>query len=164
MPVYSATFFTGSIATSGDNDLFDITAPSAADTRSMLLIREIAIGQFSEGAETPDEMLSIRLIRGFTVAGGGSAITPVNLDPRSRAANTTVKGVSTTLANTGTTELLVADTLNVRAGWLHRPPDRRGCILLSPGQRLVARISAPADVIDKVNGTLIFEELGAAAP
>jgi hypothetical protein len=158
MPVFSATF--NAVNVTAAQDVFEIAAP--AD--SMVLIREIVLGQYSDAGDAQDELLSILLIRGHTTTGsGGSTPTPVNFYPRSRAALSTVKCNDTGVAANGTTATLVADAFNVRAGWVHRPPDRRGCIVLDKGQRLVARITAPVDALT-MNGTLIFEEVGDNQP
>ena len=56
---------------------------------------------------------------------------------------------------------LLADSWNVAGGWRYYPvPDER--IVLEKDQRLVVRISAPADAIT-LNGTLVFEEIGKTA-
>jgi hypothetical protein len=56
---------------------------------------------------------------------------------------------------------LLADSWNVQAGWRYLPvPEER--LVLERDQRLVVRISAPADEIT-LNGTLVFEEIGCPA-
>jgi hypothetical protein len=68
---------------------------------------------------------------------------------------------NTVVAADGAPVTLVADSFNVQAGWRHLPvPEER--IVLEAGQRLVARITAPADEIT-LNGTLVFEEIGRPA-
>ena len=55
---------------------------------------------------------------------------------------------------------LLADTFNAQIGWPTTTPEER--IVLERDQRLVVRISAPADPIT-LSGTLVFEEIGAPA-
>jgi hypothetical protein len=74
---------------------------------------------------------------------------------------------NTTVANTGTPDELISDTMNIAAGWWWEAPrDRDGRvqgIQVKPSQRLVVRITAPADALT-MNGTLVFEELGLMIP
>jgi hypothetical protein len=56
---------------------------------------------------------------------------------------------------------LLADGWNVQAGWRFYPvPDERP--VLEREQRLVMRISAPADAVT-LNAILVFEDIGAPA-
>ena len=92
MTVFSAAF--SAVAISVAQDLFEIVAPS--DSRVRLL--EIDIGQYSDiGGATADlaaaeqEIISLTIHRGHTVSGsGGSTVTPVNVNPYSRAAGATL--------------------------------------------------------------------------
>lgn len=157
MTTFTAAF--SAVAVSAAQDLFEIVSASNDRVR----IREIRLGQYSDFGDAQAEILSITLIRGFTVSGsGGSSVTPANIHPWSRAARTTVEANNTTVANTGTTETLIADTFNVAAGWWYLP-DEEEMIWLSPSTRLVVRTTAPADPLT-MNGTIVFEEMGMVAP
>ena len=166
MPVFTATF--SAVAVSAAQDVFEIVA----HTTTRIRIRKIFIGQYSDAGDAAAEMLSVQVIRGYTVTGsGGSAVTPANLQPWSRASVATVAANNTTVANSGTPAILISETFNVQAGWLWSPsqidPRRGGSlddefIYLAPGSRLVVRITIPADAIT-MNGTLVFEELAKPA-
>lgn len=162
MPVFTATF--SAIAVTAAQDVFELVAPANARVR----VRKIFIGQYSDAGDAAAEMLSVQVIRDYTVAGsGGAAVTPANLQPWSRAAGASVARNNTTVANTGTPLVLIAETFNVQAGWLwapsppdprHRPSYDDEYIYLEAGSRLVVRITAPVDSIT-MNGTLVFEEI-----
>lgn len=162
MAIYSATFV--AVAVSAAQDLFEIVAPSD----SYVMIREIRVGQYSDFGDAQAEILSIQVIRGHgTTGSGGAANTPVNWSPATGAlaATSTVATNNTTVAATGAGAplVLVADTMNVAAGWWWEAPrDREGRVRgfeIKGGQRLVVRITAPADALT-MNGTLVFEEVG----
>lgn len=160
MAIFSATFT--AVAVTAAQDVFEILAPSD----SYVLIRDIRIGQYSDFGDAQAEILSVQVIRGYATTGsGGSAVTPVNWSPASgaRAATSTVAANNTTVATTGTPLTLVSDTMNVAAGWwFEAPGDRDGKVQglqVLPSQRLVVRITAPADSLT-MNGTLVFEEVG----
>jgi hypothetical protein len=139
MAIFTATF--SAVAATAAQDVFEIVAPDAGDAAA--------------------ELLSVLLIRAYTVSGsGGSSVTPANISGHSAAiaAGSTVEANNTTVANTGTPITLLADAWNVQVGWRYLPlPEER--IILEKSQRLVCRITAPADSIT-LNGTLVFEEIG----
>ncbi len=72
------------------------------------------------------------------------------------AAASAVERNNTTLALNGTGAVLISDTFNVASGWWYRPTEDER-ILLDRSQRLVVRITAPADAIT-MNSTIVFEE------
>jgi hypothetical protein len=160
MAIYSATF--SAVGVTAAQDVFEIAAPSD----SYVMIREIRIGQYSDFGDAAAEILSVLVIRNHTTTGsGGSAVTPVNWQPVTGGltATSTVAANNTTVATSGTTATLISDTMNVAAGWWWEAPrDRQGKVQglqIKPSQRLVVRITAPADSLT-MNGTLVFEELG----
>lgn len=160
MSFFTATF--SAVAVSAAQDVFEIVAHAS----SRVSICEISLGQYSDAGEAEAELLSIQVIRGFTTTGsGGAAVTPANLSPWSRAAVTTVARNNTTVAQDGTGVTLISDVMNVQAGWAYRPqydplnPTTDERIWLAPGDRLVVRITAPADAVT-MNGTIKFEEVG----
>ena len=158
-PVYAATF--SAVAVTAAQDLFEITAPAT----SRVLIRGIRIGQYSDAGDAAAGLLSILLIRGYTASGsGGTSATPVNLGgwAGAAAASSSVEVNNTTVANTGTPATLLADSLNVQGGWQYYPAPHDH-IILDYSQRLVVRITAPADSLT-MNGTLLFQEIGKDAP
>ena len=161
MTVFTAAF--SAVAITAAQDLFEIVAP--ADSRVRLL--EIDIGQYTDFGDAAAEILSIAIHRGHTVSGsGGSTVTPANLMPYGRAYGGTVEANNDTVATTSGV-LLWATGWHLQAGFIWRPiendvravvPFRRH-IVLKPSQRLVIRITAPADSIT-TNGSILFEEIG----
>ena len=126
------------VSVSAAQDLFEIRP---ADDKPCVL-HALFIGQYSDAGDAQDELLSLRIVRGFTSTGsGGSTPTPTPMNPSDAAA-----GFS-------------ADTFNVRAGYqMIWTPEMRPQV----GQgntSLVVRITAPADAVT-LNATIYLEELG----
>jgi hypothetical protein len=154
--MFSAAFT--AVAVAAAQDLFEIVAHAT----SRVKLKEIRIGQYSDAGDAAAEMLSVQVIRGFTTSGsGGSAVTPRNLEPWSRAAVSVVEANNTTVAQDGTGSVLVADSFNVANGWWWKPEADEEIYIdnTSPDNRLVVRITAPADSLT-MNGTVVFEEYG----
>lgn len=155
MAVFTSTF--AAVAVTAAQDVFEITAPAT----SKIAIREVRIGQYSDAGDAAAELLSVQIIRGYTVSGsGGSAGTSNPVAGHSGAITSTaaIETNNTTVANTGSPVIMIADAFNVQAGWIYVPdPDER--ITIAVSTRLVVRITAPADSIT-MNGTLVYEEIG----
>lgn len=150
---YVAAF--SAVAVSAAQDLFEFVTPATC----RLELDGLDLGQYSDAADAEDELLSLSVIRGFTTSGsGGGTITPAPAHPYDRAAVTVVERNNTTVATTGTTELLLATSFHVLEPLTWRPPKPIG---LKPSTRLVVRLSAPADAIT-FNGTAYFRELAKA--
>jgi hypothetical protein len=151
--MYAATF--GAVAVAAAQDVFEIVAPST----KTVVIHEIALEQSSDAGDAEAELLRIQAIRGFTTSGsGGSSVTPAPLEGGNAAAGSSVEANNTTVATTGTTATLFDRAFNVQIGFFWQPtPECR--IVLSPSQRLVVRIPAPADSLT-MHGTMVFEETG----
>lgn len=153
MAVFTATF--NAVAITAAQDLFEIVASS---TRR-IVIHEMAIGQYTDFGDAAAEILSVLIMRGHTTTGsGGSAVTPANVRSNSGAESctATVAKNNTTVATGGSPETLRAEAWNVQAPYIHSPgADER--IELDAGERLVFRITAPADSIT-TNATVTFEE------
>ncbi len=152
--LFSATF--SAVAVTAAQDVFEITSPSTKRVR----IHDIRLGQYSDAGDAQAEILSVLIIRGYTVSGsGGSSVTPANVISDSvKVAASTVEANNTTVANTGTAVTLLADAWNVQAGAWIAPVLDRTAFVIGPSTRLVVRITAPADSLT-MNGTMIFEEL-----
>jgi hypothetical protein len=158
MAIFSAVVTGAAVAAA--QDVFEIVAGPATRVR----LHEIRLGQTSDFGDAAAEGLSVTLVRGFTTAGsGGGAVTPANLFGHASAvpATSTVKRNNTTLAQDGTGATILSDAWNVADGWRYEPLNGQMPIL-EKGQRLVVRISAPADEIT-LNATLLFEEIGDVA-
>jgi hypothetical protein len=155
LSVFSATF--SAVAVSAAQDLFEIVAP--ADSK--VAIREIRFGQYTDAGDAAAEILSLLVIKGYTVSGsGGSTLTPANRQGHTGAATstTTVEANNTTVANTGTAVTVMADAWNVQVPYLYIP-DPAERIVINKGERCVVRVTIPADSIT-MNGTIVFEEVG----
>lgn len=161
--LYVATF--AALAVSAAQDVFEIVAPSD----SVIEIWDFRLGQYSDFGDAQAEILSVQFIRGHTVAGsGGAAATPEPLVPGGRASGATVVTNNTTVATGGSPKVLLADVMNIQAGYWYYPaipnypnqlPSFNERFKLAKSQRGVFRITAPADALT-MNGTLLFKELG----
>lgn len=151
--VYHSAF--PAVAASAAQDVFEIVAGSSVPET---IINYIEIGQYTDFGDAAAEILSVSLIKAYTTSGsGGGTITPAPLRTGAAAASATVERNNTTVASAGTPITLYAGAFNIQAGWIwDRPPSER--IILNAGERLVVRISAPADSIT-MNGVLIHEEI-----
>ncbi len=161
--IYTAPF--SAVAVTAAQDVFELVAPS--DLR--VAIHDIKLGQYTDFGDAAAEILSVIVTRGFTTAGsGGGTITPVPIrSTTSMPARSTVLRNNTTVAQDGTGLNLIADAFNIAAGWSlrdalggvfdNRDINVRRTIVIKPAERLVVRITAPADSLT-MNGTLIFEE------
>jgi hypothetical protein len=150
-PLFAATLV--AVAVTAAQDVFEIVAPSD----KMLTIREVLLGQYTDAGDTAAEILSVTIIRGFTVAGtGGASVTPASLRGGGGTSTATVLRNNTTVANTGTTATLRSEAWNIQAPYIYSPEEEER-IIMAPGERLVVRITAPADSIT-LNGTLVYEE------
>lgn len=150
---YAVTF--NAVAITAAQDLMEI---SPADDKPIEIVG-IVIGQYTDAGDAQDEMLSLRLMRGFTASGsGGGAFTAIPLLPADSAAGFAAEINNTTVANTGTAVDLLNDSFNVRAGYqIWFPPECRP----SAGQgntTIVLRITAPSDSVT-TNGTIYVREV-----
>lgn len=145
---YSGSF--NAVSVSAAQDLFEVTAPS---THRVCILKAV-FGQYSDFGDSQAELISITVLRGYTVSGsGGSPVTLVKTKSWGVVANSAVEANNTTVANTGTPETLWADTFNVAAGWWLPYP-----IWLEASERVVFRITAPADALT-MNGSLLLDEV-----
>ena len=158
--LFSATF--SAIGVAAAQDLFEIVAPAT----SRVLIHQIEFGQYSDFGDAQDELLSILIMRGHTTGGSGGATVPAenlaNFESWGRDPTATVKRNNTTVASAGSPETVYATAFNVRAGFLWPSAALsylRQPITLEASERLVVRVTAPADSLT-TNGTLVFEETG----
>ena len=95
-PVYVLTF--SAIAVSAAQDVFEL---NVASTLRGAYLREVRIGQYSDAGDAAAELLSVLVIKGYTVSGsGGAAVTPTPIDARSAAAaSTACREFTTYLSN-----------------------------------------------------------------
>lgn len=153
LAVFTKTFV--AVAITAAQDLFEFVPP--ADKR--LILRGAYLNQYTDFGDAQAEILSVTIIRGFTVAGSGGTAAAVakNLKSGSAASGTLVALNNTVLASGGAPDTPIADAWNVAAGWVYLPPASERPTF-APAERGVIRINAPADSLT-VNGTLIFEEI-----
>jgi hypothetical protein len=153
--IYSVTF--SATAVTAQVDLFEIRP---ADDKPIEVIG-LFLGQSSDAGDTQAELLGYSVIRGFTTSGsGGGTPTPAPLNRSDTAAGFSAETLNTTLANTGTTATLHADTFHVAAGeklWL---PEGCEWEASQADTSLVVRLAAaPGDSLT-MSGTLYVREQG----
>lgn len=150
---YSVTF--DAVAVSAAQDLFEVNAPADC----IVVLRSVFLGQTSDVGDASSESLKIQIIKGHATSGsGGSAATPTKLETGFAAAGSSCEVNNTTIASTGTATVHHQDVWNTQLPYQYRPTPEE-YIVLSPSERLVVRIPAPADAIT-MSGTLNFEEIG----
>jgi hypothetical protein len=160
MPIFTATIVAQAVTLACD--IFEITSPSTSRIR----IREIRLGQYTDFGDAAAEILSVQVIRGHRVAGsnaGPTTVTPRNIHGWAGAptdAASVIRAYDTGVAtDTGSgAQVLISDAWNVQAGWWYYPPEEE-MIILETSQRLVVRLSVPADALT-LNGTLVYEIIG----
>lgn len=139
----------------GDHDLFEITP---ADEHPCL-VYGLFLSQNTELQEAQEEQLRLRVIRGHTTSGNGTAATPAPLDPGDAAASFTAETVASTIASVGTTVNLHSDSWPVRAGYGLWLPEGSEWKVTQDQTTLVVRLMAgPADDLN-ASGTLYVAEL-----
>lgn len=154
---YAVSF--SAVAVSAAQDLFELTAPANGAAR--IRLHQVNLVQTSDVASADSEVLRVSLLRyssASTSGSGGSAPTPAPLESGDPAATFAAEVNNTTQATGGTSVTLVEDGFNVLGGAalaLAIPPDRRPSAV--NGERLVVRITAPADALT-MSGTVIVEE------
>ncbi len=93
----------------------DLIALASADDIP-IKIRAIRWWQTSDVGDAQDEVITLQLVRGNTVAGSnGSTFTPVPKNPKDAAASFTARVGDTTAASSGTTTIPYQSGANVRA-------------------------------------------------
>lgn len=141
-------------------DVFEI-AP--ADDKPVF-IEELTMWQTSDFGDAQDEVIGLEIIRGFTTSGSGGSAAPIigKVDsPGGTAASFTAECRNTTLATTGTTDVLHMDGWNVRAPYIWTPPSddwRPYCTQAQTGI-YVRLLAAPVDAIT-MNASMLVREMG----
>lgn len=153
--IYTVIF--SAVAVTAQVDLFEIRPADDKPVEIMGLF----LGQSSDFGDAQAELLAYSVIRGFTTSGsGGSTPTPAPLNRSDTAAGFSAETLNTTLATTGTTATLHADTFHVSAGeklWL---PEGCEWEASQADTSIVVRLAAaPADSLT-MSGTLYVREQG----
>lgn len=152
--MYTAVF--NGVNVTVQQDLFELTAPATA----ALYLHSVEITQSSEVGDAQEEGLNILIKRGATTSGsGGTAPTPVPLDPGTTAFGGAVEANNTTKATLGTIVTLYAGNWNVRGPFLYLPPPEDRIAIPPSGRLTVELATTPADVIT-MSGTLVFHSIG----
>jgi len=135
-------------------DFFEVNCPADA----VLRILSCRIGQRSDVGDAAAEMLPVVISKATGTAGsGGSTPTAALHGTGTVAFGGTVEANNTTQA--GTTTQILADTFNIRAGWLYQPTELE-MIWMSPSEVLVVELPvAPNDELT-MSGSLTFEVFG----
>ena len=152
--VYSVNF--ENVAVAAAQDFFEI---SPADDHPVRILG-LFLSQSTELGDAAEEMLRIQILRGHSTGGsGGSAQTPVPIDPGDPAAGFAAEVNNTTIASAGTALIAHSESFNVRVGmatwWVPEcaPKANQG------NTTIVVRLLAnPADSVT-MGGTLYVEEL-----
>lgn len=152
--VYSVNF--EGVAVTAAQDFFELTP---ADDKPIRLLG-MFLSQSTEIGDAQDEMLRVQVLRGHSTSGsGGSAATPIPIDPSSPAAGVAAEVNNTTIASSGTAVILHSESFNVRAGLGHWWIPECAPIANQGNTTIVVRLLAnPADSVT-MNGTLYVEEL-----
>jgi hypothetical protein len=135
-------------------DAIELTEPGTG----MILVRRVFMWQTTDLGDAAEEVLRVEWIRGHTTSGSGgqtAVITPLHtLDG---AATFLAELLNTTIATAGTPLSLAPQGWNIRIPLdILYPPGEY--ISARDGQRLVFRVSAPADAIT-VNCSCLVEQL-----
>lgn len=152
--VYAVSF--EGVAVTAQVDFFELTP---ADDKP-IAIHGLFLSQSSDVGDAAEEILRVKIIRGHATGGsGGSAPTPVPLDPNDAAAGCAAETNNTTIASTGTAVDLYADAFNIRSGLATIfPPEMRPMASQANTTIVVRLMAAPADSLT-MSGTIYFEEL-----
>jgi hypothetical protein len=153
--MYAVTF--EAVAVTASQDFFELIP---ADDKPIAL-HGLVLSQSSDTGDAAEEILRLKVIRGHATSGsGGTAPTPVALDPAGAAAGTAAEVNNTTIASTGTAVDVLADTFNIRSGYQFwwTPETRPKCSQANGVSIAVRLMAAPADSLT-MSGTLYFEEL-----
>lgn len=153
--IYTVPF--SAVAVTVQVDLFEIRP---ADDKPVEILG-LFIGQSSDVGDAAAEILGYTVIRGFTTSGsGGATPTPTPLNRSDTAAGFSAETCNTTLATTGTTATVHADTFHIASGeklWL---PEGCEWEASQADTSIVVRLAAaPADSLT-MSGTLYVREQG----
>jgi hypothetical protein len=155
--IYTVAFAATTVANaSGDVDWFEI---SPADDKPIEIVGMV-IATTSELAEAQEEWIPFQILRGHTTSGsGGSAATPVALNPGDPAAAFAAEVLNTTVASTTTPLICFADAYQVRIGYQVWFPDRCGPMASQANTTVVVRQMAAVTDDVTTTGTLFVREV-----
>jgi len=155
--LYTAPF-TGLAIAATTTDVFEINAA----TNRPVELAAVFIGQTTEVATNvgEDEFLAYRIARGNTTSGtGGTAVTPVPIEPNDNPATPfAFEFGNTTAASGGTATDVYIDVMNVRTGLQLIFPAGFGPRAINGSFVVMRLITTPADSIT-FHGTAVVREL-----
>lgn len=153
--IFTVSF--AAVAVTGAVDLFEVTP---ADDKPIQILGFV-IGQTSDPGDVQAEQIGYSIVRGNTTSGsGGTSTTPRNLARPGTTSSFTAETCNTTQAASGTTQVLVADVVNVQAGEKVWFPEGLEPQASQSDTSLTLRLAAaPADSLT-MHGTLYVRELG----
>jgi hypothetical protein len=156
--LYTVTFDNVSVGTAAQ-DLFELSPADDKPIRIHGLVLS-NVGGTADAGDAQEELVRINILRGFTTSGsGGTAPTPVPLNPNDTAAGFAAEVNNTTVANTGTSTTPFSDGWNVRIPYqMFFTPETQIQASQANTTIVVRSSSTLADAIS-VSGTLFVEEL-----
>ena len=149
------TYAITSATTAAPTAAFDALEITLATGMGKLL--RVYLWQTSDLGDAAEEVLRVEVIRGHATSGAAGQTTVIApLNPSDTAATFAAELLNTTLATTDNPVGLGVRGWNIRTDldWLF-PPGQEPCIRTT--ERLVVRVSAPADAIT-VNCSALFEQ------
>lgn len=156
--IYAVVFENVSVGTAAQ-DLFEI---SPADDKPCIVHGLILanVGGTADAGDAQEELIRLTVKRGHTTGGsGGSAFTPLALNPDDPAAGFAAEINNTTVASAGTAVNLLADGWNVRVPYqMFWTPETRPIVKQGQVTLVVRSESTLADAIT-MSGTLYVEEV-----
>lgn len=155
--MYAVSFENVSI--SAAQDFFEI---SPADDKPCIVHGLLLAnsGGVNDAGDAEEEFLRLQILRGHSTGGsGGTAPTPVPLNPADSAAGFAAEVNNTTIASAGTAVTLLSDGINIRIPYVWIPTPECRPVVTQANTTLVVRLNAaPADSV-LMSGTLYVEEL-----
>lgn len=153
---YTVTFSAATItSTLGDHDFFELAA--VAD--KPIEIVAFSISNKSEVKDAEEEMVDLRIVRGNTTSGNGTAATPRALDPLDPAATFAAETVASTPASAGTPIELFSENFNIRAGDVWVFPEALRIKTTNGAGLLCVRLATALADDATLSGTLWVREL-----
>lgn len=141
----------------GDCDLLEILPATQKPTELI----GFCVTVVSEEADTADEIMRFKVIRGHTSSGNGSATTPRPLDSNDAAYGGTTETIGATIASSGTAVDLMSDAFQNKIPYqwgFPAVPDGLGFRVQNAELLVIRGMDTPADDIS-VNMTFWIREL-----
>jgi hypothetical protein len=139
----------------------DIFEFAPADDKP-IYIHELHIWQegTSDVGDTQEEILGLSWRRKYTTSGsGGGTAVAIPAEPGDSAAGFSLECRNTTVANTGTPDVVFMDGFNVRIPYIWTPGERFRPYCSQAQTQFTWRMTAPADAIT-LNAMAVVEEMG----